>query len=133
MILWTNVKPAFFSCTELTCQNIHQTLANISIEKNHLNCTFCVAGDKHHFNICNHLLAAQQLQLPTHGWQNLLVYGMYSNKYIPIYIKHTNIFVPMFVKCIKYIYSNLCSKVSVNGVEVRAVKPGVYRHTITGT
>ena len=23
-------------------------------------------------------------------------------------------------------------KVSVNGVEVRAVKPGVYRHTITG-
>ena len=24
------------------------------------------------------------------------------------------------------------SQVSVNGVEVRAVKPGVYRHTITG-
>ena len=23
-------------------------------------------------------------------------------------------------------------QVSVNGVEVRAVKPGVYRHTITG-
>ena len=26
-----------------------------------------VAGDKHHFDICNHLLAAEQLQLPTHG------------------------------------------------------------------
>ena len=25
-----------------------------------------------------------------------------------------------------------CLQVSVNGVEVRAVKPGVYRHTITG-
>ena len=24
------------------------------------------------------------------------------------------------------------AQVSVNGVEVRAVKPGVYRHTITG-
>ena len=26
----------------------------------------------------------------------------------------------------------LSPQVSVNGVEVRAVKPGVYRHTITG-
>ena len=28
--------------------------------------------------------------------------------------------------------SNFQHTVSVNGVEVRAVKPGVYRHTITG-
>ena len=49
----------------------------------------------------------------------------------------TNIFIPIYAKCNKYIYPNLSFiftlKVSVNGVEVRAVKPGVYRHTITGS
>ena len=52
---------------ELTCQKHSSNICK------HINCEnvawieLFVAGDKHHFDICNHLLAAEQLQLPTHG------------------------------------------------------------------
>ena len=71
------------------------------------------AGDQHHFNIGNHLLASQQLELPAHGEQT-------SFKRDSIH-RHPSLASP-----------SSRGQVSVNGVEVRAVKPGVYRHTITG-
>ena len=67
--------------SELTCQKHSSNICK------HINCEkvtrieLFVAGDKHHFDICNHLLAAEQLQLPTHG-ANLFTVDWEMQRYL---------------------------------------------------
>ena len=141
-------------------KNIHQTFANISVEERSPNWTFRCRRQTSLRHLqsspgCRATPTSNTRCKPFYCWLRNATISDTKETNIKIYMPMcqfmecigtnifqfmqdvTNIFIPIYAKCNKYIYPNLSFiftlKVSVNGVEVRAVKPGVYRHTITGS